>query len=309
MKKLIILSIVLALIPVFAKAAALTPGVIEITSKRGQVVEQTITVINAKAIDQTYFLGVMKFEPSEEGGIPKFIPFEEDHTGLPEWIQFPFSEFIVKANSKQEVKFTISVPSDAKSGGYYAAVTISESPSDLVADNGAIVEAKTAALVLLTVAGETEEKLVLLDFKTSAGVKSNVEGPFEYRVQNQGNVHTTPSGDVLIKDIFGRTVAIFDANPTFGRVLPNSTRQFVVGPPETESNLYEVLKHQMRIFAIGPMTAELLLTYGNSEDVISSQISFWYLPWQIMLTDVVLIVLIILLYKLARRRKLAQTNK
>lgn len=309
MKRLFFISIILALIPVATNAASLTPGVMEMTAARAEVIKQTLTVINAKAIDQTYFLGVMKFEPSDEGGIPKFIPFEEDHTGLPEWIQFPFSEFIVKANSKQDVKFNISIPADAISGGYYAAVTVSEAPSDLVADNGAIVEAKTAALVLLTVAGETEEKLALLDFKTSVGVKSNVEGPFEYRVQNQGNVHTRPSGDVLIKDIFGRTVAIFDANSTFGRVLPNSTRQFVVGPTETESNLYEVLKHQMRIFAIGPMTAELLLTYGNSGNVISSQIGFWYLPWQIMLTDVVLIVLIILLYKLARGHKSTQTSQ
>lgn len=307
MKKLIILSIALALIPVFAKAAALTPGVMEITSERGQVVEQTVTVINAKAIDQTYFLGVMKFEPSEEGGIPKFITFEEDHTGLPEWIQFPFSEFIVKANSKQEVKFTTAIPSDAKSGGYYAAVTVSEAPSDLVADNGAVVEAKIASLVLLTVTGETNEKLALLEFKTTKSLASRVDVLYEFRLQNQGNVHVTPKGKVIVKDIFGRTVTKFDANSTSGRVLPNSTRQFLVGS-ETEKNLYETLKDQMRTFAIGPMTAELLLTYGNSEDVISSQISFWYLPWQIMLTDVVLVVLIILLYKLVRRRKLTQVS-
>lgn len=303
MKRFLFFSIFIVLMPVATNAAALTPAIMEITAERGEVVEQTLTVINAKAIDQTYFLGVMKFEPSAEGGIPKFIPFEEDHTGLPEWIQLPFSEFVVKKNSKQEVQYTVSIPSDVKSGGYYAAVTVSESPSDLVADNGAIVEAKTAALVLLTVSGAIEEKLALLEFKTTFGrSKSNVDGPYEFRLQNQGNVHVTPSGAVSVKDIFGRIVAKFDANPTSSRVLPNSTRQFVTGS-EMQNNLYKILKDQMRIFAIGPMVAELALIYGESEQTITSSFGFWYVPWQIMVTDVLLIVLIILLFSLAHKRK------
>ncbi|MBI4713841.1 hypothetical protein HY771_01500 [Candidatus Uhrbacteria bacterium] len=301
--RIIFASIILVLIPVSIFAASLSPSVMEVSVQRGETIKQKLTVINTKTIEQTYYLDVIKFEPSGVGGTPSFIPFEEDHSGLADWIGLAFSEFVVPANSKYEIPFTISIPSEALSGGYYAAITVSQAPSDLVADNGAMVEAKTAALILLTVEGETNEKLVLLDFsKKSEWPHSRIDGLYEFRLQNQGNVHVTPTGIIKLKDFFGRTVDEFDANPSVGRVLPNSTRQFLVGS-ETPKNFFESAKDQMRLFAIGPMTAELSLKYGQSEQTITSNFDFWYVPWQIMVVDVVLVVAILLIYSLARKRK------
>jgi hypothetical protein len=279
--------IVLALIPVSVFAASLAPSVMEISAQRGQTVERTLTVINTSAIEQMYFLGVMKFEPQEEGGSPSFIPYIQDHSGLPEWIVFPFSEFRVPANAKGEVPFQIVVPNDVKSGGYYAAITVSQAPSDLVENNGAIVEAKTAALLLVRVEGETREKLELLDF-AEAG---KLTGPYTFRLQNQGNVHVTPVGKIDVVDVFGRMVVSLDANPEQGRVLPASTRRYEAGR-QSANGFLNVLKEQMQMFAIGPMTAQLQLTYGMENTRIVTKSSFWYFPWQLILSAAVLFVLL-----------------
>jgi len=301
--RLLISSILLALIPISVGAASIIPPVMEISGSRGEVLHEIFTVINTREMEQTYYLGVLKFEPQENGEGPKFIPFEEDHSGLAQWIQLSSAEVIIPANTKGEIQFDISIPSDVLSGGYYGAITVSQSPSDLVADNGAMVEAKTAALILLTVEGDTKEMLSLLEFgKGATGLNSEIDGKFEFRVQNQGNVHVAPTGIIQVKDIFGRIVAKLDANPSSGRVLPNSTRTYVVGSEEIK-NYYQSAKDQMKVLALGPMTAELLLKYGLSEQTITSSVSFWYLPWQIMSLDVLLILVILFIYSLAHRRK------
>ncbi|MBI2474989.1 hypothetical protein HYV69_01025 [Candidatus Uhrbacteria bacterium] len=301
--RLLISSIILALIPISVGAASVVPSVLEISGARGDVLHEKITVINTRDIEQTYYLGVLKFEPQENGEGPKFIPFEDDNSGLAQWIQLFSTEVRVPANTKGEIPFDVSIPSDVLSGGYYAALTVSQSPSELVADNGAMVEAKTAALILLTVEGDTREKLSLLDFrKDSARLSSRIDGKYDFRLQNQGNVHVSPKGIIQVKDIFGRIVAKLDANPSLGRVLPNSTRTYVVGSEETK-NYYQSAKDQMKVLAFGPMTAELLLKYGQSEQTITSSVSFWYFPWQIMSLDVLLILVILFIYSLAHRRK------
>lgn len=297
MKRLAIsISILIMLAPTLVGAISLSPSVLELSASRGEIIEQTIAVANTSDTEQTYFLGVMKFVSHEDGKSPKFIPYREDHTGLPEWISLPFSEFRVPANSKGDVPFKIAVPADASSGGYYAAITVSGSPSDLVADNGAIVDAKTAVLILLTVEGETVEMMEVLELvNNEQATGRSVKGPFEYRVQNQGNVHVTPIGTVTVEDYFGRFVASYDANPNDSRVLPGTTRSFKT-----------LIGDQKSWFAIGPMKAWLSVEYGSSKQLAVAQTSFWYVPWGAVGT---ILVALIILGSFSRLRRLQDDKK
>lgn len=295
-RRFIYLFATLLLLPIGVQAASLSPSVLEVSANRGQVLTNALTIINASQSEKTYFLGVMKFEPTEDGTGPKFIPYEEDHTGLPEWIVLPMSEVRVPANSKGDVPFEIAVPSDVVAGSYYGAITVSESPTDLVASNGAIVEAKTAMLLLLTVEGETVEALEILDFTDHGNVwRSDVAESFSYRLQNQGNVHAIPLGNVAITDLFGRAVARYDANDQMSRILPTSTRTYEIKTGKKEG-IVELLSRQSKAFAIGPMKATLTLAYGSNQKILTAQTSFWYVPWQLTSVVVVLVVLGLLLF-------------
>ncbi len=295
----------LILTPLRVGAVALSPAVQELAGAPGTVVSSSLTIINANTREQTYFLGVMKFLPTEDGKSPIFLPYDEDHTGLAQWIVLPFESFRVQSNSKGEIPFEIAIPKGTSPGGYYAAITVSQSPSDLVATNGAVIEAKTAAMILLTVQGDLVERLALLNFSDlGSSVRSVFNNGFYYRVQNQGTVHLTPEGAIAIKDFFGRTVASFDANATKGRVLPNSTRRYEIESQLDNAGFFSIISEQMSQFAIGPMTAEFDLRYGNSPETIHAQTSFWYVPWQLILVVVLLTAMMIGL--LIRKRRVLQ---
>lgn len=287
----------LLLLPLHAEAASIAPSVLEVTAKRGQVLTELFTIVNASGSENTYYVEVIKFEPTQDGAGPKFIPYEEDHAGLPEWIVLPMAEVRVPANSKGDVPFEIAIPSDVASGGYYGAITVSQSPADLVASNGAIVEAKTAMLLLLTVEGETVESLELLDFTDHGGsLRSDLAQSFSYRVQNQGNVHLMPLGSVTIKDLFGRTITAYDANAQMNRILPGSTREYQVNAAQIDGGIISLLSRQMKALAVGPMTATLSITYGTSQQFITASSTFWYVPWQLLIALFILIMLGILLF-------------
>ncbi len=285
----IALALAVVSIPKHVTAVALAPGVLELKGKRGDVVESSFTLINTQPEERTYFLSTMKFEQRSEAGGPQFIPFEQDHTGLPEWVLFPHKSVAVPPQSKLNVPFSIVIPSGADGGSHHGAIVVSETPFDVVEANGVNVNAMTAALVFLTIDGTTQEKAAVLDFLSSqAGrLKASATGAFKYRVQNQGNVFVVPDGAVRVRDVFGREVAYGDANAKDGRVLPGTTR------------LFEGTFNQTSGVVFGPVTAALEVNYGEGNEPLVAEFSFWVISWKPLL--VILAVLIAL--PLILRRK------
>jgi hypothetical protein len=300
-KRVIICLVAMMLIPFSAKAVAVAPATIEVEGVRGGIAKTTFSIINTSATDQTYYLGTMKFEPKEESGAPQFIPYEEDHSGLAEWMKLPSSSLVVPANTKNEYELNVQIPSDVESGGYYAALTVSGSPQDLVAANGAIVDAKTALLVFLTVKGELVRKAEILDLKKTSGISSMSEG-YVYRVQNQGNVHVIPEAEIIFTGMFGREIGRVDANSAKGRVLPGTTRKFIVTETE-EGGIFKTASTQMRALALGRVKAELRLNYGNSNEEVSAETKFWYIPVHLLAVTLGVLIILAAGIKSTKRKK------
>lgn len=277
-----ICSLTLTLVPALTLAAGVSPAVLELSGKPGGTIESRIAIINTSASDKVYYLDLLGFSPSDETGSPRFYNVPEgDH--LARWIQFGSDSVSVPAFSKGDVPFAIAIPGSIPAGGYYAAITVSQAPADVVATNGAVIEAKIASLLLLRVEGEIDESLALLDF--NADGKSLGEPPksYRYRLQNQGNVHLTPAGSIIVKNWLGQTIQQFDANKNDGRTLPSSTRAFEISAQNEPKGWMGKVSFQLRNLAIGPATATLALTYGSS-GAIQSNVHFWLFPWQLLLT-------------------------
>ncbi len=290
-----ICTLALLLSPLFAHAAAVSPSVIELSSSLGGVIDSSFTIFNTGASEQVYFLDLLAFEPNSEDGTPMFTPEASDQNELLSWIDFPVREVPVPAQSKVEVPFNVAVPDDVVSGSYYGAITVSTAPSDIVASNGAMIEAKTAILVFLTIEGETIEKLELLDFSVNQASSTLPFGTFQYRLQNQGNVHLTPAGEIALIGLFGQTIDVVDANEAQGRVLPSSTRTYEV-MFDGDTSWLAAAGYQLRHLAIGPVTAQLTLTYGETE-ILETQTVMWLIPWQLLSLLVAGVLVLVLFYK------------
>lgn len=293
-------AVVLLWIPYRALAFAIAPATLDLSGKRGETISGSIAVINDGSAEQTYTLGAIKFAHGESS-TPSFIPFETDHSGLPEWIAFPVRTIAVPASTKVDVPFTVTIPQDVASGTVYAAITVSQGTASVAAINGATINAKMASLLFVTVEGETIEKIALLDLASS----NSADGPFDlarqfvFRVQNQGNVASVPTGTVTLVDAFGRTIASQPINEEGGRVLPMTTRTFsgTIGPQP--HGIVETVRSQISSFAIGPVTATLTVVAGTQ--TLTKSFSYWMVPLHLSLTAAMAVAFLLALWKLLSR--------
>lgn len=286
-----------------AQAVAIAPAVIELEGERGQVLSFEIAVGNVADETETYYLSTLKFDAANETGSPNFIPYAVDHSGLAEWIRIPESQISIPPDNISTLIINLAIPADVPSGGYYAAIVASRSP-DLI-DANVMVQAQTAALVLLTITGESIEQAALLDF-SGPGLVNRLPVDFEYRIQNQGNVHLKPTGSIRVYDLFGSEVASLNANQDGGRVLPSSTRAYQASWVQSESvgsGFWNELTNEWQNFGLGRYSAELELEYTSGQ-ILKAQTVFWIIPWRLII--VAILIMLILVSTTLVRHKIAR---
>ncbi len=285
------------------QAAAVSPATLDLAGNRGEVVSSTFTIINTQSSAQTYYLDTLSFSAKNNSGEPLFSSVKSNDE-LSKWIQLPSTQIDVPPRSKIDVPFSIHIPADAASQSFQSAITVSDAPSEIVATNGAIIQAKTAILIFLTVNGALIKKGALLDFLSDIkGLRSNLDQTFTYRIQNQGNVYFVPTGTITLKDVFGRSIYEIKTNTDKSRVLPNSTRSFSTTIDDASHGWIQTIRNQARVFTIGPVTSVLQLNLGEGFKPIQATTSFWYFPFQLLLTCLSVIVLVIVGYSLLSNRK------
>ena len=293
-------AVVLLWMPFRALAFAIAPATLDLSGKRGETIEDSIAVINNGSAEQTYDLGTLKFVPGD-ASTPSFIPFETDHSGLPEWIAFPVKTVTIPANTKVDVPFTVTIPQDVPSGTVYSAITVSTGSSNTVASNGTTIAAKMASLLFVTVEGETVERLSLLDLSSS----NEADGPFElsrqfaFRVQNQGNVASVPTGTITLTDSLGHIVASQSINEEGGRVLPMTTRSFSGSIGPNPNGFVETVRSQLTNFVAGPVSATLTISTGTQ--TLTKSFSYWVIPLHLILTAAMAVAILLALWKLLSR--------
>lgn len=282
------LALLIWLAPIAANAFTIAPATMDFIGARGMVLDGTLLVSNTDTQAQTFYFGTLKFEPEEDGITPRFIPFDQDHSGIGRWIEFPAS-IEIAGEDEEEVAFRIHIPKNASAQTYYVAVTVSTAPSELIPTAGATVQAKTAALVFVTVQGDNTEKLVLLD-ANGPSAASGLPATISYRVQNQGTVLVVPNGTLTWRDLFSRTVVELPVNEAAGRVLPGSTRAFDVGwGTATSESFWSDWKAELMPPRVGPFRWSLDIGYGSSKQTLAAQGTTWFIPWRSLLTLGVLI--------------------
>lgn len=264
--------------PMLAHAFAVSPASTDISVERGETFDGVVSVINNGAAEQTFYLGTISFAPGPSGGTPQFLsPDQQSEAST--WISFPVPTLSTPAWTKVDVPYRVVVPPNAQSGTAYAAITVSTAPSEVVETNGASVEARVASLLFITVAGETVEKLAVLDFVTPDSSVVAHDISYAYRVQNQGNIAIVPKTSIQAQDMFGRRIFQIDANPDGGRVLPGTTRTFNGELAERPNRFWDAVRTQWSRFAIGPVTATVSVEGAVPAPHMS--VRYWMFPWQL----------------------------
>ncbi|MEY2640999.1 MAG: hypothetical protein RL150_392 [Candidatus Parcubacteria bacterium] len=308
MKKLLYTSVLALLLCVgfshTAHALTISPAKIEVTGDPGSVLSGEIEIFNEQSEPKTFYTSSENFEPRGDSGAPYFVGAPD---GLATWIETQ-PEVTVAPGERLIVPYKITVPSDARAGGYFAAIFFGNQPPTSQSGGEVTIGGKIGALVLLRVSGDIEEKGGLTAFGSKEGQRFFTKTPiaFSYTLNNLGGDRIVPNGEIKIKNSFWLTTATLIANKHEGSVLPNSSRAFEVvwtdaseeqkkkgdAPEEAPSGFFANAGAQLRDFHIGVYTAKIDIVWGESEQRAKDSFVFFVIPWQLL--SIVLVVLIIL---------------
>jgi hypothetical protein len=236
------------------------------------------------------------------------------------WINFPNGNSIVaKPLEWTDIPFYIKIPSDA-AYGYYFAISFTQDDSSPLAKTGAKITGAAAIPILLNVKKEgAKAEAKILDFSTKSFINEYLPIDFLVKVQNQGNVHIRPHGNIFISSQTGKDIAVLDVNGNLANIIPNTIRSFnaswddgfLVLEPIVENGVTKLdkngkpLKHlvinwnKLTSFRVGKYTANLILVFDNgTRDVsLSSTLTFWVIPWKAIAVIILGLIIFILLVR------------
>ncbi len=260
-----------------------SPTIFDMTANPGQTWQSTIRIINANPFELGLSVSVVNFAPKGETGAPQFLPVTnetEPNSTLAQWISTK-NEVVVGAEKTIELPIMITLPPEAAPGGHFAALMISTKP---VAGNGG-QQVQTSqvisSLIFLRVSGDISENSSIRSFRTTNYLLSKPEATFELRIENKGNVHVKPHGEIRIFNMWGQERGSIPINQQtlFGNVLPNSVRKYSF-----------TWSSEWSITDIGRYTAEASLSYGtDGKQSLSADTAFWIVPWKWLLLIIVVV--------------------
>ncbi len=270
-----------------------SPALVELNGTPGTTytIDLSVTNVTDNALDFTS--SVNDFGAKDETGTPNIIldPSVTLPSSIKSWVA-RIPNFSLSAGAKKKLTAYITVPANAEPGGHYGVIRYSGSPPG--ADTTGVSQiASAGTLVLIRVAGAADENLNLITYEASVNNTPSAlfeAGPITLvsRFQNTGNVHVVPVGQIVVRDTFGNIVDTLQVNSDKGNVLPSSIRRFQATFDKG--------------FLFGHYTADISIAYGTTGEAIVRSISFWVIPWKLVLIGLLaLVTLIYVLRQLIRR--------
>lgn len=261
----------------------ISPVKIEDIVNPGEVLRAGVTVTNSSDSGTTLYVYLKDFKAEGETGMPKLIaPGSEDGNYLASWIDITDEGISFGPREEKYITFNVNVPENIGPGGYYGAIYFGTKPPKINIEGeekgaGMAIGQQTGCLLLLQVSGDAHEEAVIREFITGKNFYSTpYDVNFLLRVENLGNVHIKPIGNIKIKNMFGREVHELPVNENGGNVLPNSIRKFSENWGGKNG--------------FGKYEAELGLSYGTSasdggqgKQSVFSVVTFWIFPWRIII--------------------------
>jgi hypothetical protein len=274
--------------PGTGSALEIGPPVIILKSDPGPTVTSQINLRNVSLTKQIVTSQVNDFGAAGEEGLPKI----NIDAGTPSpysiisWISPP-AELTLNSRQVKTIPLTVKVPANASPGGYYGVVRFTATAPELK-DTGVSLTPSLGALVFIRVNGDAKESMTVKSFiatdpgkPKSAWLFEQTPINFDVRLENTGNVFEQPAGVISITDMFNKKVADVNVNLPPGYVLPHSIRKF-------SQELNEGQLGNRWLF--GKYTAQLKLTYGAKNQTLNETLTFWVIPWRLILVVIVILI-------------------
>jgi hypothetical protein len=230
----------------------ISPLTFELTAKPGETLTNTVKVYNPSGNTVSIKMSAEDFRTVGESGQVIIEPQEDLTYSLKKWVKIEPPEFTLKSREQRFVNFTITVPKNAEPGGKYGSILASPVAMSGKTQGSQVIIPKIGSLIILTIAGEAKESLVLKEFSAS---ESSGLVSFKIRFENNGTVHLGFKGLIVIENCQGKKIEDLEVPVT--NILPGAIRETDVSwNIKSEDNCYN---------------AYLVGTYGLTSRPFSSE--------------------------------------
>lgn len=274
-------------------ALTITPPLMKMNMNPGDIITTAVKIVNNNDRKITVYAKVLDFRGKEDGGV-EFIENRENFEDtaqekifLSQWITIKDEPIEISAFKYKNIPFVISVPEGASPGGHYAAVLVGTKPPEETGGTVIRVSSYLSSLILVSIAGEIEEKGAIREFSSSKRFYKEPKVDFKVRFQNQGNVHLQPVGAIKIYNIFGKEKGSIPINykTDFGNVLPGDERKWDFSWDGDDD-----------VLVIDRFRAELNLSFGEeARQNDHREIYFWVVNVKLLLIIIGIILFVLLL--------------
>lgn len=307
MKKIIIFSILFFLVftgPVFA--LTIFSPVIELSIDPGSTQKGLLKIYNETSEDLVLSSSVESYNP--EAKSPNDLSLKS--SDFLNWFKVGQSNIVLKSSQAILVPFEVSVPVEAKPGGYYAAIFWGDNSQNVKNPGAVSMASQVGTLVFLKINGELKESGEVTDFYPDKNQKIYFGLPqkFSFKFKNQGDIHLKPTGVIAIQNWQGKKQE-YKVSDGKLMVLPGLTRQFEINISNNKkNNLFTQAQAELNLLNFGPTHVTLTLDYGeNQPQKIIQEISFNFIPINliilILLALVIVFIFLIINSKINRLKK------
>lgn len=263
----------------------ISPPVTTLALDPGTSTKQTLKVTNLTDEQLTLQLGKRNFVAKGEEGEVELTDDANPMYSLAPYFTLSQPTVTVPPKGTSQVSYTLSVPLDAEPGGRYGSVTFNTIASKLPAgQSGAAIRQELAALIFLRINGDANEQLALASFAVDKDFYEYGPISFTARIKNLGNVHSKPTGQIVVKNMLGFKTATIKVDEK--NVIPGAIRRL-----NTTLN---------KKYLFGNYTATLTMQNGTLQ-TLTAKTSFLVIPYKLL--AIVLIILFILGFIFWKGRK------
>lgn len=270
----------------------LEPAKIEVSVDPGSSATKILRITNRTNKLKKFSIDIEDFTGSKD--ISKTVILLGNEKGpysLRDYFAPETREFVLKPKQQISLPITITIPSDAQPGGLFGSILVSaiNVEQGSTGASGAAIVPRLGALFFVRVNGEVNEDGYLEKFSVvnSQGKKKlfyqeNEKLGFELLFRNNGNVHLSPYGFITVSNVAGTEIGKTQILPFFA--MPDSLR-------------YIKIDWQKKV-VFGRYKATVSLNRGYDDIVDEQSVTFWVIPWKILLMIFGGIFLIVILVKL-----------
>lgn len=262
----------------------------------GETYSDEIVYWNLSQEADTYRVFISGFQQIEnQPGTAIILTEEEDALALysaSKWVTVSKEVLELEPNKNIKLQYTINVPEDVTDGEYNVEIFLISENAFQQQGTAAFTNLAAGTPILIQIGDEYVQNAELLRFVADKKVYEKINVDFLTTIKNLGETHITPTGEILIENIFRQEVARIQFNKNTQSLLRDNLGNYIDN--WTQSGYISPNK----AIAVGPMKARLMVTYRSFQPgfaVLASETSFWIIPWKIIIAILAAILLVIII--------------